>query len=107
MRVPPRTCRLAWARDIVRPAPWAVEPKVSAIACAVPTRSAEPVSIEPPMITGWATARVRARVAAEHARHHLAHAVGDQLAVRERGVGRRRHRAEVRLALGRAERRSG
>src|SRR5262245_3492160 len=46
-----------WPRDIVRPAPWAVDPKVSDIARVVPTRSAEPVSIEPPMITGWPTSR--------------------------------------------------
>jgi hypothetical protein len=59
-RVSPRTRFLAWARDMVRPAPWAVEPNVSAIARLAPTRSAEPLSIEPPMMTGWPTSRYAA-----------------------------------------------
>jgi hypothetical protein len=44
---------------------------------------------------------------AEDPPHHLAHLVRDHLPVGEGGVGGRRQRPEVRLPLGRAERRAG
>ena len=49
--------RIAALRDIARPAPWHVEPKVSFMACSVPTRTYEAVPIDPPIKTGCPTER--------------------------------------------------
>jgi hypothetical protein len=49
----PRIPFFAWVREVTRPAPWQVEPKVFSMATDVPQRRKEGVPMDPGMMTGW------------------------------------------------------